>query len=49
MFKAIILSKLGRKEEALKSYNKMIQINPKEAKAYYNRGYSNQNYSSHFT
>ena len=33
-----ILNKLNRKEEALNSYDKAIELNPSDATAYYNRG-----------
>ncbi len=29
---------MGKKEEAIKQYDKAIQINPKYADAYYNKG-----------
>ena len=30
---------LGRNQEALSDYNKVIEINPKDSDAYNNRGY----------
>lgn len=44
IFKAILLDKFGRKEDALKSYNKMIELTPNVTKAYYNRGLFNSPY-----
>jgi tetratricopeptide (TPR) repeat protein len=34
----LTLSNLGRNEEAIKCYNKALQINPRDASAYYNKG-----------
>jgi len=35
---SIALIKLGRKEEAMVSYNKTIEIDPNDAETYYNMG-----------
>ena len=42
IFQGIALKDLGRNEEAIADYSKAIEIDPKDAKPYFNRG----NYSS---
>ena len=38
LFKGNCLYVLNRKEEAIESYNKAIELNPKNDSAYYNKG-----------